>query len=81
MVSKKWWLINDDDVRLIRDSLMSPEHEANDFNCPHPGDDYYAEECSRCLAVKKRGAALHALDSGLHLTNAIPDDWKEADDE
>jgi len=73
----KWWLISDEDVRLIRDSLMSPEHEPNDFNCPHPGDGYYAAECSRCVAVEKRGKALYALDSGLHKTEAIPDDWRK----
>jgi len=35
---RKWWLISDDDVATTRKSLSSYEHEANDFNCPDPGD-------------------------------------------
>lgn len=27
------------------------------------------------------GSALHTLDSGLHITNAVPDDWKDSEAE
>ncbi len=48
---KKWWLISDEDVQVIKKSLM-----------------YYPQ------ATRKE--ALHALESGLHVTDAVPDDWK-----
>jgi hypothetical protein len=74
--SKKWWLISDEDVQIIRDGLTAPTHDINDYNCPTGWDD-----CRGCDGDEKRRNALHALDSGLYLTNAIPDDWKEATDE
>lgn len=49
---KKWWLISDEDVQLIKKGLTVPN-------------------------FKVRARALHALDSGLHKTDAIPDDWKK----
>ena len=48
---KKWWLISDEDVQVIRKSLMTKTH---------------------------REKALHALDSGLHTTDAIPDDYQRS---
>ena len=50
---KKWWLISDEDVQVIRKGLMHATH------------------------VKKE-KALHALDSGLHVTDEVPEDWKNA---
>jgi len=74
----KWWLISDEDVVIIRAGLMVATHEANDFNCQDwpPG-----KGCRGCEGDEKRRIALHSLDSGLHLTDAVPDDWKEVEDE
>lgn len=54
---KKWWLISDEDVQLIKKGLTVPK-------------EYY-----RFLKVRAR--ALHALNSGLHKTEEVPDDWKK----
>ena len=50
---KKWWLISDEDVQVIRNGLVSS-----------------------VLAVREN--ALHTLDSGLHKTDEIPDDYRES---
>ncbi len=51
---KKWWLISDDDVHMIRAGLEA-----------------------KTAPLRQRATALYALDSGLHETDAIPDDWKK----
>lgn len=69
----KWWLISDDNIAQIRDALTAPTHEANDYNCQDwpPGT-----RCAGCLGDEKRKAAIYALDTGLHLTNCVPADWR-----
>ena len=70
-MNKKWWLINDDDVQIIMQGLDAPTHSANDYNCPDTWD-----YCNGCEGDEKRTKAQHALASGLHLTECIPDDFK-----
>lgn len=74
MTKQKWWLISNEDVRKIRSALTAPTHEANDYNCEDwpPG-----EGCRGCIGDAMRAEGLHALDSGLHVTDAIPDDFKK----
>jgi len=52
MSEQKWWLISDEDVQIIRKSLIAQE-----------------------FMITK--TALHTLESGLHMTECIPDDYKE----
>ncbi len=70
----KWWLISDEDVRVIMAALGAPTHEANDFNCEDwpPGNG-----CDGCKGDELRAKGLHALHSGLHNTESVPDDFKE----
>jgi len=68
----KWWLISDDDVKIIRDGLNAPTHEANDYNCQ---DWPIGEGCRGCKGDKLRDRAIHTLDTGLHITNAVPADF------
>ena len=72
MTLKKWWLISDEDVKKIRSALQAPTHEINNFNCPTGWDS-----CDGCDGDEKRHNAIHTLDSGLHKTDCIPDDFKE----
>lgn len=71
---KKWWLISDEDVQKIRDGLMASTHEANDFNC----EDWPDRECRGCVGQRIREAGIYALNTGLHETDVVPDDWKPA---
>lgn len=66
----KWWLISDEDVKAIRTALMAKTHEDNDHNCP---DNY--DYCHACAGDELRKEAVHTLDTGLHETDAIPDDF------
>jgi len=74
MDNKRWWLICDEDVQTIKTALLAPTHEANDYNCEDwpPG-----KECEGCEGNELRQKALHDLESGLHITNVVPDDWEE----
>jgi len=69
----KWWLISDNTLRVVQMALQAPTHEANDFNCQDwpPG-----EGCQGCAGDELRRRALHELDSGAHVTDAVPKDWK-----
>ena len=72
MSKQKWWLISDEDINVIREALQAPTHEINDYNCPTDWDS-----CRGCDGDEQRKKAVHALDSGLHITDVIPDDFKE----
>ena len=63
----KFWLISDEDVNEIRLGLESASHDTNDSNCP---DGWTV--CKGCNGQIRRKLALHALDSGLHLTDEQP---------
>lgn len=70
----QWWLISKEDADRIRQGLLAPTHEANDYNCEDwpPGSG-----CKGCKGDHLREEALHALDSGLHTTDTVPEDFKE----
>ena len=76
MIKKKnnWWLISREDAECIKQGLEAHTHAANDFNCPD--DSPSLCECSSCEGDKLRRKALHCLDSGLHITDAIPKDFE-----
>jgi hypothetical protein len=71
-----YWLISKENAGIIKQGLLASMHRANDFNCPD--DSPSLGECSGCAGDKLRAEALHCLSSGLHITKAIPDDFKEA---
>ena len=59
---------------MVGAALRAPTHTANDSNCEDwpPG-----RGCEGCRGAEQRRAALHTLDSGLHITDAIPTDFDE----
>ena len=69
-----WWLISGEDVAIIRAALGDCTHEANYLNCEDwpPGSG-----CSGCRGDAARENAIHILDTGLHVTDAIPSDFEE----
>lgn len=68
----KWWLISDDDVKNIRDGLSASTHGANDYNCE---DWPIGEGCRGCKGDELRDRAIYTLDTGLHITDAVPADF------
>ena len=70
-----WWLISDEDVKTIRAALEADEHDDNDFNCP--SNPYMEGKCTACLGRELRGRAVHSLDTGMHITEAVPADFRE----
>ena len=77
----QWWLISDEDVKIIRAALEAPTHEANKTNCEeqHPCILKYLGPgfgCNGCKGNKKRQDAVHILDSGLHQTDAVSNDFR-----
>jgi len=73
----KWWLISDEDVKLIQEALQAPTHEANDYNCQ---DWPLGKGCRGCEGDKLRQEAVHILNTSLHTTEVIPKDFEEADE-
>lgn len=67
----RYWLISDADVDAVKAGLTAITHEANSYNCEEwpPGD-----LCTGCSGDEERKSALHAFESGLHKTDAIPED-------
>lgn len=51
-VPKKWWLISDEDVQMVRRGLLNANPEIRD-------------------------EGLYALDTGLHKTDGVPEDWRK----
>ncbi len=72
-MSRKWWIISDEDIQKIRQALFASTHEANSYNCQDwpPGNG-----CSGCDGDELRKKARHTLDSGLHTTEAVPSDYQ-----
>jgi hypothetical protein len=70
----RWYLIRDRDVVKIKAALLAPTHAVNDYNCE---DWPIGEGCRGCKGDEQREAAVHTLDSGLHLTDAVPADYLE----
>ena len=71
----KFWLISDEDVKVIGAGLNAITHEANDYNCQ---DWPIGEGCCGCQGDELREKARYAFDMGLHATEEIPDDFKTA---
>ena len=67
-----WWLIHDKTVKIIREGLQAVTHLADDFNCPDRNDG-----CSGCEGDALRQRALYCVETGLNLTQSVPDDFKE----
>ena len=61
----KWWFISDENVQKIKEGLLAPTHEDNDFNCP---DNSVDDECESCKGNELRREALRCLESGLQST-------------
>lgn len=63
----KWWLISDDTIKKIRCDLeiAIAEHEPVALTRPKFMGEFPLSD------------ALHELDSGLHITNEVPADFKE----
>lgn len=71
MTEKRWWLLSDADVCIIRTALRAPEHEANDDNCE---EWWTGTKCQGCVGEELRRQAVDVLDTGLHRTDALPAD-------
>ena len=71
----KWWLVSDEVLMKVRAALTAPTHEENQYNCQDwpPGAG-----CRGCAGDELRSEALHELACGTHVTEAVPEDWKEA---
>ena len=68
----EWWLISNEVVEIVRRGLEASGHEANDYNCnPRP-----YETCEGCDGDLLRGQALHDFETGLHITECIPNDYR-----
>ena len=68
-----WWLISSEDAEKIRQALAAPEHEENAYNC---GGQQGRQPCSACEGVEKRDKAYYLVDTGLHVTDCVPFDYK-----
>ena len=68
----KWWLVSDEDVQKIRAALEAAE-DLQEEQCGNYGClcDLRGKTCWQFYTD-----AIHALDSGLHETDAIPADWQ-----
>ena len=68
-----WWLIEDETVQRIRLALQAAIERVNE-QCARDGClcDLGGNPCSQFYSD-----ALHALDSGLNRTDAVPGDWLE----
>ena len=76
-----WWLISDEGVKKIQETLeCAIDH--TDEDCAKSG---CLCDLHGLLCFQYYSDALHALESGLHKTDAVPSDWKndalEADEE
>ena len=67
-----WWLISDEDCEIVQKALASPSHADNDWNCPDEWTD-----CRGCNGQEERQHALMIFDTGLHVTDEVPDDFKD----
>jgi len=69
----KWWLISDEDIQAVRKALDCAVRR-QDERCAETG-------CMCDLDGSPHSAfysdALHALDSGLHETDAVPEDYRQ----
>lgn len=68
-----WWLISSETVEKVREALAASTHEANAYNC---GGEQGGMECVACDGDGKRDEAYMLIDTGLHITDAVPDDYK-----
>ena len=75
----KWWFISDEDVRVIKEALQASTHRVNDYNCPDEVNGL-GTDCVGCQGDKLRDRAFYLLETGLHTTSTIPDDFKEVKD-
>lgn len=67
-----WWLISSETAEKIRVALGASTHEANTFNCL---EEQGGQKCSACEGDKKRDDAYMLIDTGLHLTDAVPSEY------
>ncbi len=75
MEELQWWLISGKSVEKIQAALQSAiKHIDDDCGSSRCLCDLRGPFCSQSYSD-----ALHDLDSGLHTTEAIPDDWKVVD--
>ena len=66
-----WWLIHQDTLDAVRAALEKP-FIGHDWHGIHP-----PSSCRGCQEDEQRRQALHTLDSGCHVTEAIPTDYQD----
>ena len=67
-----WFLIDRETMEQVRRALLTAE-EHIDEDCARSGClcDLCGDRCSQ-----RYTDAIHALDTGLHTTDAVPSDWR-----
>ncbi|MCX5717270.1 MAG: hypothetical protein NTW44_02965 [Nitrospirae bacterium] len=65
-----WWLISSETVEKVKLALAAPVHDANELNGRGKG------ECEACIGDIKRAEASMLMDTGLHITDAVPSDYE-----
>ena len=69
-----WWLVSGETVAKVQAALQASTHAVNDLNCEDWPPGY---GCDGCRGAEERREALHWIDSGCHLTDEVPGDYKE----
>lgn len=76
-MNAEWYLICKEGVDIIRKALEAPTHEATPENCNDFDTNSDDPNCPGCIGNHLRKHALHELDTGIHVTTAIPLDYQE----
>jgi len=69
---KEWFLVDMETIEQVRHALLAAEKHV-DEDCARSGClcDLCGDRCSQ-----RYTDAIHALDTGLHTTDAVPSDWR-----
>ena len=76
MTNSNWWLISKETLETVVAALQAATHEDNDFNCFNCQDWPPGSGCAGCQGNDQRRSALHDLESGAHITDAIPKNFQ-----
>ena len=74
MSKPEWWLISEDDAALVAAALTKLGTHGED-GCTG-GTTMPGDRCPGCEGEEGQRAALHALESGLHSTDAVPSGYE-----
>jgi len=68
-----WWLISSETAEKVKQALAASNHDANTYNC---AGEQGGQECIACDGDEKRDEAYMLIDTGLHVTDIVPTDYK-----